>query len=256
MNSIHRWIKKDVVHLVVDPTKYWVIGDVHGCHETFREICQQIRDEYPDAVIIQVGDLIDRGPGLVEVCDVVDEFNVKLIMGNHELNFLLEVMGYKECRSKSRQINVDLFKRYGESTQQRILTMFQKAQPYMYFSYKGSKHENRLTTSVIVSHALPDLDLINRGLFGNGWSHSTSNKPRWEVQQQMVDLHYDHAIFGHYSFEYDDFPIEQQLATEGNRLFNIDSRCVYGGKLTAMRLDLKKMIQIDQPIDYVALYGL
>lgn len=256
MNYIIDWIRKDVVHVVLDPTNYWIIGDVHGCHDTFRDMCIRIREECSDAVIIQVGDLIDRGPGLVEVCDVVDEFNVQLIMGNHELNFLLEVMGYKECRSKSRQINIDLFNRYGKSTQKRIITMFQKAQPFMQFVWKGSDKPDRKTTCVIVSHALPGLNLINKSMIGNGWSHSTSNAPMFEVQEQMKSSHYDYSIFGHYSFFYDDFPIEEQLQSKGNRLFNIDSRCVYGGKLTAMRLDLKKMIQIDQPVDYVALYGL
>ncbi|MBI2898073.1 MAG: metallophosphoesterase [Deltaproteobacteria bacterium] len=61
-----------------------VIGDVHGCHDELRELCDQIGPGANDR-IVSVGDLVDRGPDPVAVVRLFrDTPGAAAVMGNHE----------------------------------------------------------------------------------------------------------------------------------------------------------------------------
>ena len=64
-----------------------VIGDVHGCFYTLFELVQQIRKKYPEAEIISLGDLVDRGNYSYEVVNYVIEENIRFVPGNHDYMF-------------------------------------------------------------------------------------------------------------------------------------------------------------------------
>lgn len=69
--------------------RHWVIPDIHGCSKTLKALIgQQIRPGIND-VLWFLGDYIDRGPDSKGVIDYLmelesKEFNVKLLLGNHE----------------------------------------------------------------------------------------------------------------------------------------------------------------------------
>jgi len=70
-----------------------VIGDVHGELALFERLLARIRREAPDARLICVGDLIDRGEASAEVLRLMysQRDDVTVILGNHEemlLHFL------------------------------------------------------------------------------------------------------------------------------------------------------------------------
>lgn len=65
-----------------------VIGDVHGCFYTLTNLIEKIEEEFPQAQICLVGDLIDRGKYSCEVMDFVEEKKFKFTLGNHEYMFL------------------------------------------------------------------------------------------------------------------------------------------------------------------------
>ena len=44
-----------------------VIGDVHGCYYTLKQLVEKIKAKYPDISIYCVGDLVDRGNFSCEV---------------------------------------------------------------------------------------------------------------------------------------------------------------------------------------------
>ncbi len=48
-----------------------VIGDVHGCYYTLKQLVDKIRKKYPAISIYCVGDLVDRGNYSFEVIDFV-----------------------------------------------------------------------------------------------------------------------------------------------------------------------------------------
>lgn len=72
-----------------------IIGDIHGCHETLKELLSR----YPDETeIYSVGDIIDRGPKSEEVVQLAIDMGFKTVIGNHEhmlLDYIEKTNKYK-----------------------------------------------------------------------------------------------------------------------------------------------------------------
>ncbi len=64
-----------------------VIGDIHGCYYTLRNLVQKINSDYPDIPIFSVGDLVDRGNFSFEVIDFMISKKINFTVGNHDLMF-------------------------------------------------------------------------------------------------------------------------------------------------------------------------
>jgi hypothetical protein len=76
-----------------------VIGDIHGYADKLRKLLSRLGYEQtggvygsPDRKAIFVGDLIDRGPAIGEVMEIVEGMlhagTAQIVMGNHEFNAL------------------------------------------------------------------------------------------------------------------------------------------------------------------------
>ncbi len=64
-----------------------VIGDIHGCFYTLLELVRQIEKKYPQAEIISLGDLVDRGNHSYNVVQFVMEEGIRFVPGNHDYMF-------------------------------------------------------------------------------------------------------------------------------------------------------------------------
>lgn len=64
-----------------------VIGDIHGCFNTLKELYNKILTEYPDVEIYSVGDLVDRGKYSLETIEFLKRKEIKFTPGNHDLMF-------------------------------------------------------------------------------------------------------------------------------------------------------------------------
>ncbi|HEY1039762.1 MAG TPA: metallophosphoesterase family protein [Bacteroidia bacterium] len=64
----------------------FVVGDIHGCYKTFKNLLKQWDRE--SELLLQVGDIIDRGnhtPETVKLCrELQKEYGAVFIKGNHE----------------------------------------------------------------------------------------------------------------------------------------------------------------------------
>ena len=84
--------------------EYYAIGDVHGCAVEYDLLYTKIindclaRGKRPR--IIQLGDMIDRGPYFADL--IINDHADFKVMGNHEYNFILEHYGYKPRSSAAR----------------------------------------------------------------------------------------------------------------------------------------------------------
>ena len=69
----------------------FAIGDVHGCADELRLLLNRL-PRTPDTTIVFLGDYVDRGPSSREVIETVLELgqqcNVAALLGNHEVMFL------------------------------------------------------------------------------------------------------------------------------------------------------------------------
>ena len=61
--------------------KTYVIGDVHGCYYTLKELLNKLPS---NSKIIFVGDLCDRGLYSKEVIEFVIDNNYEVVLGNHD----------------------------------------------------------------------------------------------------------------------------------------------------------------------------
>lgn len=210
------------------PKDIWAIGDVHGCHVEFRELCQKIKNETSHATIYQLGDLIDRGPGLKEVIDVCIDVGVIAIMGNHEWNFLHEVINDKPCRSKSRQRTHEQFQEYDEQTQKYVIDYLKRC---------NNMERVGWDNGIILSHSIPTKQFFHSSVNTISMCGFNSDPCTKHFPKSAIVVH------GHQHWNY--INIESQLKDKSRQAFNIDSGCCYGEWLTALRLDFRKVLQVE-----------
>ena len=65
-----------------------VIGDIHGCYNTLKELYSQLKTKYPDIEVYSIGDLVDRGNFSCETIHFCISNNIKVCLGNHDFMFL------------------------------------------------------------------------------------------------------------------------------------------------------------------------
>ena len=63
------------------------VGDIHGCHNEFFDLLNQLELKDGDRVIL-LGDLVNRGPDSTKVLDLARAVGSKALLGNHELRLL------------------------------------------------------------------------------------------------------------------------------------------------------------------------
>jgi len=64
-----------------------VIGDIHGCYYTLKELYDLVKIKYPGVEIYSVGDFYDRGKHSLKVVDFIKEKSIKFTPGNHDYMF-------------------------------------------------------------------------------------------------------------------------------------------------------------------------
>lgn len=203
------------------------IGDIHGCAKEFEIICKTANIVYDNPIIVQLGDLIDRGPYFKEVFDVVEKYNVITLIGNHELNFSLEHRGFKKCNSVARKESHDKFNLLCTSDQEKIIEIIDK-------SYNAMTIVSGKTTTILSHSPIEHIDNVSSNK--NAWAYCAINSP---YNSEMLDKHDIIGIHGHQHWNYRS--IEAQIDDKLNS-FNIDGGIVYGGELVA--LEVTKLIPI------------
>jgi predicted phosphodiesterase len=204
------------------------IGDVHGCADEFEELLQALELK-PEDRVIQVGDLVNRGPDSHRVLELVREYKVEAILGNHELRLL-------RARHEGQK---SLLKSYDHST---IKALTNEDWDYLStlprFTY-GATNE----TVIVHGGFLPqqpwhtqNVDIITNiqviDKKGNAAKHSDAPDAKpwadyWGGQPFV--------IYGH-------TPRPKVLERPGS--IGIDTGCVYGGHLTAYVIDDQKLVQV------------
>jgi len=226
-----------------------IIGDVHGCFDELAELLGKLGYleqpggawKHPEArKLVFVGDLVDRGPKIPDVVRLVLESvnagTALCVPGNHDMKFMRKIWG------KDVQITHGL----AES-----LAQFETyEQAYRGFSRIAADFIHKL-----VSHyVLDDGKLV---VAHAGMKESMQGRGSAAVR--------DFALFGETTGETDEFglPVRHNWAAEYrgsamvvyghtpvpepewlNRTINIDTGCVFGGKLTALRYPEREMVSI------------
>jgi protein phosphatase len=226
-----------------------IIGDVHGCFDELIELLTLLGyAAQPSAAwqhpggrkMVFVGDLVDRGPKIPEVVRLVME-SVKAgsalcVPGNHDVKFMRKIWG------KDVQITHGL----ADS-----LTQFETYEK----DYRGF---SRVAAEFID-------DLVSHYVFDDGKLVVAHAGMKETMQGRGSGAVREFALYGETTGETDEFglPVRYNWAAEYrgsaavvyghtpvpepewlNRTINIDTGCVFGGKLTALRYPEKELASV------------
>ena len=237
-----------------------IIGDVHGCHDELVELLERLGYEIgatspgiPSLVsgpayahpegrkAVFLGDLVDRGPRILDtlrlVATMVTGGSALFVPGNHDMKLL------KKLRGKNVQVTHGLANTLAE------------------IDALPEEHRGRFCNELadfldgLVSHYVLDdgkLVVAHAGM-------------KQEMQGRGSAKVRDFALYGETTGETDEFglPVRYDWAREYrgeamvvyghtpvpepewlNRTINIDTGCVFGGRLTALRYPEKEFVSV------------
>ena len=204
------------------------IGDVHGCARELEKLLKKLNPQKSDR-IIQLGDLINKGPDSHEAIRIAKAYDIQTIIGNHELALLT---AKKEKRLKY------LNRSYQETYRQLNKSDWKYLKQLPKFIYESALDtlfvhggfcpnqpwycqnlEIITTVQVISQKGLPEKRTYRSKskLWVNFWKENTS------------------VVYGHTP--------RRRIYKKSNTLC-IDTGCVYGGKLTAYSVEENKLISV------------
>ena len=227
-----------------------IIGDVHGCYEELLELLSRLdytmtkaeghgQTAVPPAgrKAIFLGDLVDRGPRIPEVLrlvmDMVESGHALCVPGNHDIKLL------RKLRGKDVQITHGLTD---------SVAQLEKEPP------EFRKKISEFLDDLVSHYVLDDGKLV---VAHAGMKESMQGRGSGQVR--------DFALYGETTRETDEFglPVRYNWAAEYrgramvvyghtpvpeaewlNRTINIDTGCVFGGSLTALRYPEKELVSV------------
>jgi protein phosphatase len=236
-----------------------IIGDIHGCCDELEGLLERLGYErrtmpaaddiwgercyrHPDGrKAIFLGDLVDRGPRVLDtlrlVCNMVSTQNALCVPGNHDVKFLRKLWG------KNVQITHGLDKTLAEfdALSEEIREPFRQAA--IDFIHGLVSHYVLDGGKLVVAHAGMPRTMQGRGS-GKVRKFALYGETTGETDEFGLPIRHNWAadyrgpatvVYGHTPV-----PAPEWL----NRTVNIDTGCVFGGRLTALRYPEKEFVGI------------
>jgi len=230
-----------------------MIGDVHGCYDELVELLRVLGYEVDEARFtarspagrkaVFLGDLVDRGPGVVPV--------LKLAMNMVEAGDALCVPGNHDARLHRKLTGHDVPLKYGllQSLAELELEPPEFSNRVAEFIGSLPSHYVLDDGELVVAHAGMKLAMQGRrsGAVLSFAHYGETNGERDEygfpVRLNWAADYYGraHVVYGH-------TPIGEPVWL--NRTINIDTGCVFGGRLTALRYPEKELVSVPARFTY------
>lgn len=234
-----------------------IIGDIHGCYdELYALLCKlgyQINTvdnsgiydviPPPGRKVIFLGDLVDRGPKTPEVMqlvmDMVDAGVAFCVPGNHDVKLLKKLQGAKVQIAHGMAESLEQLQHHSPEFIERMKTFFQGLISHYVLD------QGRL----VVAHAGLKEEFHGRGsgkarafaLFGDVTGTTEGGLPirnNWQDDYQGKAM----VVYGHTAV------LE---AIWINNTIDIDTGCVFGGNLTALRYPEREIVSVPAARMYV-----
>ena len=232
----------------------YVVGDIQGCFEEFKNGLELIKFESSKDYLWITGDLINRGPDSLKVLEYIFKIknSVHMVLGNHDLHYL-------NCFFNDKKISDDdTFQSLMFHKKSLKLARFLLKQPFV-FSKKIMTKKKAIQVAMV--HAgiprdmslkkaetlskLYGLQLINNptkslnGLPNYSFKGRKKNIPpnfsTWFKKENKIMDDIDLLVFGHWA--------ALQGKTGISNIIALDTGCCWGKELTFLRLeDQKKFV--------------
>ncbi|EHQ88721.1 polynucleotide kinase-phosphatase [Desulfosporosinus youngiae] len=238
-----------------------IIGDVHGCFEELlvllRKLGYQVEEPgngdkespgyrvaHPEGrTAVFLGDLVDRGPRIPDVLalvmDMVQSGTALCVPGNHDMKLVRRLQGKK----------VEI--KHGLEH-----TLTQLTEKPADFSRKAAEFLDGLVShyilddgKLVVAHAGMKEEMQGRGS-GKVRDFALFGETTGETDSFGLPVRYDWAsdYRGRATVVYGHIPIPEPKWV--NQTLNIDTGCVFGGKLTALRYPEQEFVQVEAFREY------
>ncbi|HUR29064.1 MAG TPA: polynucleotide kinase-phosphatase [Planctomycetota bacterium] len=219
-----------------------VIGDVHGCRAELEALLARLG--YGEALrhpegrkVVFLGDLVDRGPDIPGVLKLVmrmvEAGSALCVPGNHELKLL------RKLRGKDVTVNHGL----AESLAQLERESAEFRSQVALFIDDLVSHYVLDDGRLVVAHAGMKASMQGRGS-GAVRSFALYGETTGETDEFGLPVRHDWAAEyrGSAMVVYGHTPVPQPEWLNGT--INVDTGCVYGGRLTALRYPEKELVSV------------
>jgi protein phosphatase len=245
IKRVPTWTNRKTEHGPFD-----IIGDVHGCYpeltKLLTELGWNITDdpergpvpEHPEGrKLVFVGDLVDRGPDSPSVLRLVmnavaDERGI-CVPGNHDAKLVKYLSGAKVRIAHGLQDTIDQL----EAEPEEFRTSVKR------FLDRLISHFVLDEGNLVVAHGGMPSDMQGRAS-GKVRAFALFGETTGETDEFGLPIRYEwardyrgdaHVVYGHTPV-----PEAQWL----NRTINIDTGCVFGGSLTALRWPERELVSV------------
>ena len=226
-----------------------IIGDVHGCGEELNALLGQLGYQIEDCAdgpiaipptgrkAIFVGDLVDRGPRIPQVLRLamrmVADGHAFCVPGNHDMKLMRKLKGRDVQLTHGLSDSVEqLDKESAEFKQSVIKFLDDMVSHYVFDDGK-----------LVVAHAGMKEEMRGRGS-GKVRDFALYGETTGETDEYGLPVRYNWAAEyrGKAMVVYGHTPVADPEWL--NRTINIDTGCVFGGKLTALRYPERELVSV------------
>ena len=238
------WNNKKTEHGPFD-----IIGDVHGCFDELVELLGQLGytvdrkdEEYSvpsvgERKLVFVGDLVDRGPGTVQVLrlvsNMVNSGQAFCVPGNHDMKLVRALRGRDVKRTHGLAETMEQLGHESDAFRIDVAKFLDGLVSHYVFD----------DGNLVVAHAGLKESMHGRGsgavrefaLFGETTGETDEFglpvRYNWSADYRGKAL----VVYGH-------TPVPEPLFL--NNTVNIDTGCVFGGQLTALRYPEREIVSV------------
>ncbi|HEY5813288.1 MAG TPA: metallophosphoesterase [Terrimicrobiaceae bacterium] len=195
-----------------------LIGDIHGCSYELSALLDKISPVSSDRLVL-LGDLVNKGPDPRGVLQMFQSLNCICLLGNHDFDHLQWRKGRepkRESVATRKLLEAPLYEKYLQLASEMSL-------------FFESSNLIAVHGGLLNGVALPDQPI--EVLTGD------KNLQREWKDQILLDRP---LVAGHKRYSSDQ---RVPYIIEG-KFYGIDTGCVYGGCLTALRMPAGKVVQV------------
>ncbi len=211
-----------------------VYGDIHGCLDEFKDLREKIGIKSGDLEIC-VGDILNKGPYLGgEMISYLQDHHIRSVVGNNEAKAIKQYKQYKKAGEeylkslRAFEIATVLSLRDDDFLFLNSLPLFIKVKnlTILHGGLTPSMDLENLDASLKKEITL--IRYLNKEFLPIPWSDQEN---RYKFWTEVYDGREGFIVSGHHPFPK---PKIDKYAV------NIDTGCVYGGKLTAVVFTVKE----------------
>jgi polynucleotide kinase-phosphatase len=226
-----------------------IIGDVHGCYEELcallGELGYQIQRTDGGMTVapsagrkaVFVGDLVDRGPGIAEVLELVmnmvEAGSAFCVPGNHDMKLVRKLKGREVQLTHGLADSINQLDRRPPEFKKKVMQFLDDLVSHYVFD----------DGKLVVAHAGMKEEMQGRGS-GKVRDFALYGETTGETDEYGLPVRYNWAAEyrGKAMVAYGHTPVAEPEWL--NRTINIDTGCVFGGKLTALRYPERELVSV------------